>query len=175
MSTPPPKVPLDPHPPKYETPIPSLPRPPRVPSDAEQLLRPDIEHRDTDRTHAISGEHEVTDDADKTPAESPYTLKRLSEKMDQALAAAEKAATSSADARVAARDAADNSVEMMSRLNEFARQLKALAQRVTSLEVSRQWAPLLFASLAIALTIWLAFKVHDLELQVQQLKQVLEP
>lgn len=165
MSAKPPK-PLDPNPPKYRTPLPSIPRAPRVPSDMADVLRPDIAVRDTDRIEPAG------DDAEKTPAESPWTLKRLSGKMDRALAAAEKAAASSEDARLAARDAANNSVEMMSRLDEFARELKALARRVTSLEVSRQWAPLVVASVALALAIWLAFKVQDLQHQLTELQHL---
>jgi hypothetical protein len=158
---------LEPHPPAYKTPVPSLPRDARVPSD----LLP-TQERDTD---PITGEHDVSFDAEKTPTESPYSLKRLSEKMDDALAASKKAAAAASGAKQAARDAADNSVEVMSRLDTFARELKALAQRVTALEISRQWAPLLLATVAIAGMIWLAFRVHDLDLQVQQLKALLEP
>lgn len=180
MSKPPgPKGELDPHPPQYRTPVPSLPRDPRLPSDIDQLIGADA--RDTDRMAAASGEHEVND-AEKTPAESPYTLKRLSEKMDQALEAAQKAATSSAAAGVAARDAANNSVTMMSRLDEFARELKALAQRVTALEISRQWAPLLIASIAVAFSFWLTFRMQDqqrqlttVQEQVRELQRILEP
>jgi hypothetical protein len=156
VSKPPPKVALDPHPPAYRTPVPSFPRDPRVPSDLGEL--PGADGRDTD---PITGGHEVIDDPEKTPAESPHSLKRLSEKMDQTLAAA--------------RDAANNSLTMMGRLDEFARELKVLAQRVTALEVSRQWAPLLIASIALAMCIWLTFRVIDLQAEVLTLQRILEP
>lgn len=166
---------LDPHPPAYRTPLPSLPRDPRVPSDFGQLPVPVPvpDERDTD---PITGEPpHVSFDAEKTPTESPYSLKRLSEKMDESLAASKKAAERATGAETAARDAADNSIEVMSRLDTFARELKALAQRVTTLEISRQWAPILLATVALAGMVWLAFRVHDLELQVQQLQHFLKP
>jgi hypothetical protein len=163
-------VELDPHPPAYKTPVPTLPRAPRVPSDAAQLLAHG--QHDTDPSPGDLG----VDDADeKTPNESPHSLKRLSEKMDRALAAAEKSAATAEDARHAARDAANNSLTMMGSLKEMATELKQLGKRVDSLEVSQKWAPLLMSAVALCVCLWLSFRIVELQQQLTELHHVLRP
>lgn len=147
---------LDPHPPKYSTPVPTvhLPHDPRVPSDMAEMLQPDPEIRDTERALKESGEYEVLEnDADKTPIDSLYSLKGVSEKLDLVL--------------VVARDAANQTVATRSEVRVFAEALQALTKRVTALEVSGKWAPLTLSAVALVAVFWLAFQVQGLQAQLQ--------
>lgn len=147
---------LDPHPPKYHTPVPSLPRDPLVPHDMPELLPADPANRDTDRVIGESGEHEVLEvDPEKTPIDSLYSLKGVSEKLDKVLEVA--------------RDAANQTVATRSEVRVFAEALQALTKRVTALEVSGKWAPLTLSAVALLAVLWLAFQVQGLQSQLQML------
>jgi len=153
-----PRVDLDPHPPQYETPVPSFPRDARLPSDVGDLMRPEIEDRDirdTDRITAESGKHVVSEDADKTPLESIYSLKSVSKKLDEVL--------------TVTRNAHDASLATQSVIGKLAEAMQALTKRVTALEVSGRWAPLTLSTLALCGVLWMAFQVQQLQLQLQLL------
>lgn len=160
-----PRVDLDPNPPDYKTPVPSLPRDARLPSDINDLMRPDIEDRDihdTDPIAAESGAHPVSDDAEKTPLESIYSLKSVSKKLDEVLVV-------SRGAESASRDAANESIATRSEVGKLAEALQALTKRVTALEVSGRWAPLTLSTIALGGVLWLAFQMQQLQLQLQML------
>jgi hypothetical protein len=160
-----PLVDLDPHPASYKTPIPRLPRAPRLPSDVNDLMRPDIEDRDIHDTEPItaeSGKHLVSEDAEKTPLESIYSLKSVSKKLDDVLDTARAAAD-------AARDSANASIATRSEVSKLAEALTALTKRVTALEVSGRWAPLTLSTIALGAVLWLAFQMQQLQLQLQMI------
>ena len=155
-----PRVDLPLHPPDYKTPVPRLPRDPLLPSDMGDLMRPDIEDRDirdTDRAIAESGKHAVIEptDADKTPLESPHSLKSVSEKLDKVLKAT--------------LDSANASIATQSVVSKLAEAMQALTKRVTALEVSGRWAPLTLSTLALGGVLWLAFQMQQLQLQLQMM------
>lgn len=163
--SPTPRVDLDPNPPPYRTPLPRLPRDPRLPSDVNDLMRPDIEDRDirdTDPITAESGKHAVSEDAEKTPLESIYSLKSVSKKLDEVLVV-------SRGAESASRDAANESIATRSEVGKLAEALQALTKRVTALEVSGRWAPLTLSTIALGAVLWLAFQMQQLQLQLQML------
>lgn len=161
MSKPPnvrPRVDLDPHPASYRTPVPRLPRDPLLPSDVIE----DRDSHDTDPITAESGAHAVSDDAEKTPLESIYSLKSVSKKLDEVLVV-------SRGAESASRDAANESIATRSEVGKLAEALQALTKRVTALEVSGRWAPLTLSTIALGGVLWLAFQMQQLQLQLQML------
>lgn len=89
---------------------------------------------------------ELSPDPEETPLESPFSLKWVSFKLNRIEAAVQNVAT--------------NQIAVLTRMDRFARALENIAQRVTALEVSRQRAPLLLSSLALAVALWVAFQVH---------------
>ncbi len=132
-------------------PFAAIPRQPRLPSG----VRPaDTDYRDTDPSDLTSGAHEVHE-SDKTPLEAPYSLKAVSQKLDEVLAAS--------------RAAANESIATRGEVKTLTDALQALARRVTALEVSGRWAPLIISSVAIAGMIWMAFQLQRMQLQIQTL------
>jgi hypothetical protein len=132
-------------------PFSGIPRAPRMPSGIEPAA---TEYRDTDPTDLTSGDHEVPESA-KTPLESPYSLKAVSHKLDEVL--------------VSARSAANESIATRGELRTLTEALQALARRVTALEVSGRWAPLIISSIAIIGMLWMAFQMQRMQLQIQAL------
>ncbi len=94
-------------------------------------------------------------DSEKTPLESPYSLKAISQKLDEVHASA--------------RSAANESIATRGEVKTLAEAQQALARRVTALEVSGRWAPLLISTIAIAGMIWSAFEIQRMQLQIQTL------
>ncbi len=121
---------------------------PFAPFDA----RPKIEHRDTDPSELAP---EAADTATATPLESLYSLKAVSEKLDKVLAAAVASTNESIATRVEVRALAET--------------LQSLAKRVTALEVSGRWAPLIISSISIVGVLWMAFALQRMQLQLQTL------
>jgi hypothetical protein len=144
------RPPFDPRP-RSITPLAAFDaRPKAAPSEA-----PPREARDTDISElSPSGEYEVHD-SEKTPLESPYSLKAISEKLDKVFAAAGSAAS--------------EAIATRGEVKTLTEALQALARRVTALEVSGRWAPLLISSLAIGGVLWLAFELQRLQMQLQAL------
>ncbi len=175
-SSAPPRINLDPNPPKYRTPVPSFPRDPRLPSDIPSFLA-----RDTERSSAAdpeSGAHEVTTDAELTPVESMYGLRTISAKLDE-LTKATRAGTEAVKAAAqASRDAANESIATRSELRGVADEVKSLTRRVTALELSSKWAPLTLSAVSLTLVLWLGFQAQQTQAQVQALQaqiQLLKP
>jgi len=134
---------------------PAIPRAPRLPGETAALLRQDeIQTDPAPPLLAESGEHPLPE-SEKTPLESPYSLKKVSEKLDAVLEASLAAANES----IATRDVVRTLTEA----------LQALARRVTALEVSGRWAPLIISSVAIVGMIWMAFQLQRMQIQIQTL------
>lgn len=131
-------------------PFAGIPRQPRLPSG----VRPADSAYDTDVSD-LMGEPDLHDSENNTPLESPYSLKAVSKKLDEVLSASKAAANESIATRAEVKTLADA--------------LQALARRVTALEVSGRWAPLIISSIAIVGMLWLAFQLQRMQIQIQTL------
>lgn len=89
---------------------------------------------------------ELVPEDERTPLESPYSLKEVMRKLDTI----GKAIGSVADDQSASR--------VM--LESLTREVSHLSSRVTALELSSRWVPLVLSSLAVAISIWSALRVH---------------
>jgi hypothetical protein len=77
---------------------------------------------------------------EKTPLESPYSLKQVMLKLGSI--------------EVHAASAANNSMRTAARVDKLVDALELLARRVTALEITRGWGPYVLGAIALAIGIW---------------------
>lgn len=89
---------------------------------------------------------ELAPESERTPLESPYSLKQVMLALGKI--------------EIHAAAAANNSLHTASRVDRLAEAFESLVQRVTALEITQRRAPLILSSLAFALALWAMFQVH---------------
>ena len=141
--TPPPKPPrppfLDPNPPQYKTPVPTLPHDPLVPHDMGEMLQCDAENRDTERVPSESGENEVSEKFDEeTPPDGPFAVRALLKEMKEFK---ESFTKDFAEMKGHCQAAADNSLSTLATVQSLAKLYTALERRVTAIELADRWVP----------------------------------
>jgi len=131
--------------------IPSL-RAPRVPSidhHAETIPAPP--------NFTESGDRDLSDSAEillseNTTTQTPSTKQLLAQTLE------------------AARSAANEAIATRTEVRHLRNDFQRLDKRVTSLELSQRWAPMLLAALAISLSVWQAFELQSLRAQLQLIR-----
>lgn len=88
----------------------------------------------------------MASEEERTPLESPYSLKAVVGKLDSI--------------SKAIGDVANDQTASRPMLESLTREVSHLSSRVTALELSSRWMPLVFSSLAIAISIWGALRSH---------------
>ena len=131
---------------------PIVPGAPRLPKDAEEMLRRGQDEMATDPAPPMA---EI--DSERTPLESPYSLKSVSKKLD--------------DIFEAVQHIADETVELRGDVRGFRKELKEISRRLTTLEATQRWAPLVMAALALVVSLWLVNELQSLRAQLRELRE----
>ena len=94
----------------------------------------------------MTNSDEVFPESERTPLESPYSLKAVMGKLDQIGGTVAHIADDQSASRIM--------------IEGVARDIRNLSSRVTALELSSRWLPLLFSSLALAVSLWSALRLR---------------
>lgn len=136
-----------------------IPRAPRLPGDTARLLRREQDEIATDPApplQAESGEYPLSE-SEKTPLESPYSLKNVSKKLDDIL----EVVTLNAN----------ETVSLRGEVRSFRTELQQLTKRVISLEVTQRWAPLLLGAVALVVSLWAVNELRGVQDQLRRLEE----